>query len=482
MIGSSRFTRPRRAVAGLALLFGLAATLLGSGCEQGQPPYDVIARSGNPDDFLPPGVQIGTLAPTTGRIYHFDRSRYRLFKPTAGTEPKYVRRDSVLALAEAGNPGMNTDLLRHPDRYDSVRCGDQWCYPLKEVYATPDLYGFEPTESGQVGFQAGRTIARIADYFPIQQGNRWQFDHNQREWSFTDSIGGVSSPPTGAGQPVVKMWTTCQVNPTSGTLLSQYVPNQYRYDTDLSVGADGITWHAWRTIAERVVLPEARVPPGPNGQPDRQRNPRPLWLSITTSADPQAPVPVTIDQCLDDLPAALQLFPLRFCGGAVQEGQKYTTWTYLDVDTDSVRARLNSEKLLPRGGRCGVDLVVEADTLRLLPTRSYRVLARFDVECERIVDQVELKVGDFTIGKYPRVAAANSIVKFRATMNVSAFGPSTTPVQLFDLWYQKDLGPVIRTQGVDPSRRSNARLATCTVGGVPYRGDDPAGPFEYRTP
>ncbi len=469
MIGGGR-PEAIRVFIGVASAFGLVVALAGSGCKEGKPPYDVIPPDGSPETFLPPtGIHPG-VARTVGSIYHFDPARFRLFPPLSGTDPRFVRRDSVLTVARAGNAGAPLALRLRPDEADPE---------LAVMYSNPLLFGFEADLPANVGFHDGRRATNASDYFPTQTGNTWEYNYNQRDWIVVDSIAGPSAvqPPTATG-PTTSLVTHCQVNPLNITLLSQFKPNRYSYASDLTVDANGIQFHAWRLISERVVAFEDRDPPRPSGNPDRQRNPRFLWLSISGTQNPAVAVPVASDQCLDDLPSHLEGVALKFSQNELVEGETFTTWSYLTVDTAVLRQRLNSEAQVPNG-RCGFEFAVGPDTLRMFPTRTFKILSRFDVEVERIVNQITLVDANVrTIGKYPRTAAPNAVVKFRVTMSVFS-GATLTPVQELGMWFQKGLGPVIRTQGVFAPRRANARLRSAVVNNIVYPSDNnPA--FEYQ--
>ncbi len=244
MIGGGRPERIRVFIA-VASIFGLAVALVGSGCEQGVPPYAVISPSGSPEDFLPPaGIHPGVTR-TVGRIYHYDPARFRLFPPESGTEPRFIRRDSVLSIASAGNPGQPIRLRLRPDEADPV---------LKTVYETPGLYGFEADVPANSGFRDGRRVSTgAAEYFPTHTGDLWDFNYNSGQWAVVDSVGGPSAAalPTATGG-ATNLTTRCEV--TDGTRSGRFRPNRYSYDTDLTVDGDGIQFHAWRLIAERVVL------------------------------------------------------------------------------------------------------------------------------------------------------------------------------------------------------------------------------------
>jgi hypothetical protein len=57
-------------------------------------------------------------------------------------------------------------------------------------------------------------------------------------------------------------------------------------------------------------------------------------------------------------------------------------------------------------------------------------------------------------------------------------GTQETPVQFLELWYLRDIGQVIRHQGLNPRTRTPARLRRCTVDGVVYEPQNPV--FLYR--
>jgi hypothetical protein len=433
----------------LALLWILAA-----GCEQGKAPYEVIPSSGPPEIFLPPaGITPGTTV-ELGLLYRFDRSGpYRLFAALPGTDPRFVRRDSVLALKIADNPGAPQSLRLRPDLSDPE---------LARVYANPRLFGFVASDTNGF-FESPNRTTEAYRYFPTQDNDWWQFNHNELTWSITDSIVSHSgaTPPTAGGRDVFHLRETCVVTPDKQ---NEFLPIAYTADTyGSALPGDGILFHAWTLISERDVPRELWT--GELTAPRLQRNPRFLWLSsqsLDLTRDPQASPPVTIDQCLDNLPAHLDLFPLKVCDDEIQEGKIYTTWTYLAVDDDVLRRRLASEAHVERGGRCGQDVVVGRDTLRMFPTRTFRLLCKFEVRTERVVSQVTLTRQQDITGQYPKTPAPGAVVLFRITMSIFA-GVQSTPVQYLEQWYLRDIGPVIRRQGVNPASRSSARLARCEV-------------------
>lgn len=446
-----------------ASLLGLVGWLVLAGCREGRAPYDVIPAGAPPSTYLPPGGTAPGTTRTLGMIYRFDRSRYRLFRPVPGTDPHFIKRDSVLALVSAGNPGAPESLLTRPDRTDPL---------LAQVYADARLFGFMQGDAGNAGFIEGRRASGASAYFPVQVGNWWEFNHDQRQWMVVDSLVGAGTGaaivPTASGLPVFHLRTT------STTLHPWFDPASYSADIyGTSAAGTGIFFHAWTLVSERVVPLSVRG--SPSAQPDRQRNPRWLWLSlqsiISFTGDPTADIPVTVDQCLDGLPGYLETYPVKFSGGDLQEGEIFTTWTYLTVDTPALRQRLNSESARPRGGRCGYEIEVGLDTLRMFPTRTFRLLCKFEVQTERLMDQIELKLGTQTIGRYPRVAQPQSVVKFVVTMTLRGES-SEWPAQFLELYYLRDIGEVIRTMGVNSITRSNARLRSCTVNGVYHPPSD----------
>jgi len=463
MIGARRVAGWRRWTSRRVLGLGIVTLLCA--CEEGRAPYPVIDPDGTPSDFLPEdGVTPSTIR-TDGLIYRFDRTRFRVFAPLPGTDPRFVRRDSVLALNAAGVPGAPQSLLLRPDLSDPT---------LAAVYADPRLFGFEAAPPASVGFVAGRRTSSAADFYPIQPGNRWDMNHNGREWTAVDSVlGPTPPPPTAAGMPVTRVVLTSRARPD---LRNAFQPAVFDQFADFTVAPGvGIYYHAWQLTAERVV-PRDRRPPGT--LIDRQRNPRFLWLPVGQSNDPTGLNQVSLDHCVDELPAYLELVPLKITDDEIQEGATYTTWTYLTIDTNVLRQRLNTERELPGGGRCGFEFVTGMDTLRLFPTRSFRMLVRFDCSVQRIVDQVTLIQGESVLGRYPKTATANSMVKFRIVMTASS-GFGEVPAQLVDLWLQRGIGPVIRDNGVFELRRSRARLRSAVVNGVVYPPDASNPAFEY---
>jgi hypothetical protein len=453
-----------------AVAFGLFAGLVG--CQEGRAPYPVIDPAGDPGTFLPPdGVALGTIS-IPGEIYRFDRTRFQLFDPLPGTEPRFIFRDSVLALREAGNPGAPGSLLLRPDLSHPTLAG---------VYANPALFGFEPASSpSQVGPGPGRSTTSAADFYPTQPGNRWDMNHNVRAWAAVDSMLGPSSAPTGTApiqMPVVRAVTMSRAREPD--LRASYQPATYAATCDFTAERGiGIYYHAWQLIAERVVPRDRQVGSAPAPR-DRQMNPRFLWLPLGQSSDPLAPAPVTVDHCVDGLPAHLDFHPLKLTDDEVREGMTYRTWTYLTIDTPVLRERLNSEAELPRGGRCGFDIVVGMDTLRMFPTRTFRMLVRFDVSVERVVDQVTLLSQGDVIGRYPRTAASNSMVKFKILMYTSN-GATETAVQRIDLWLQRGIGPVIRLTGLFGEARTLSRLRSAVIDNTVYPAPPDFNPaFEY---
>lgn len=448
----------------LGVALGCLAWSFFAGCEDGRAPYEVIQSAGSPTGYLPPtptGVAPGTTR-EVGMIYRFDRTLYRLFKPLSGTDPRFVKRDSVLALIAAGETGAPQSLLLRPDLSDPT---------LATVYGDSRLFAFAASNPSAVGWVAGRAATGASEFLPLQAGNAWETIHNQREWVIVDSIAGQTSALTGAGMPVFRQVSTATSRPDLG--FAYFRPAAYSYTQDLSsVAGQGIFWHAWTLIAERDVHPDLRG--GPRGQPDRQRNPRFLWLSMASlgeSSDPQASPPITVDQCLDGLDSRLLIHPFRLSADSLREGELYTTWTYLEVPTEILRQRLNSEAELDGGGRCGVPIAVGKDTLMMFPTRTFRLLAKFTVRTERILDQIETKIGSTTSGLYPRVPAPASVVKFVVQMNVQ-IEANDIPVQYLELYYLRGIGRVVGEMGLDPQRRSDSRLRSCTVNGVYYPPDN----------
>jgi hypothetical protein len=270
--------------------------------------------------------------------------------------------------------------------------------------------------------------------------------------------------------PVTRLITVARAR---ADLRDPYQPAVFSYTTDFTAAPGvGFYYHHWQLVAERIV-PRERRPPGT--LIDRQRNPRFLWLPVAQSGDPTGVSQVSLDHCVDQLPAHLQFFPLKITDDEIREGTTYTTWTYLTIDPEVLRQRLASEAMEPRGGRCGFEFVSGPDTLRMFPTRTFRMLCRFDVAVQRIAGQITLTQGATTIGRYPRTFTPNSLVKFRITMSTN-FGFGAAPVEILDLWFQRGIGPVIRENGVFSETRSRARLRS---DGVVYPPNATNPAFEY---
>jgi len=438
----------RAGVAGLLLGLFLAVWL--QGCEEGQAPYEVIPRNGDPTDYLPPppgGVQVGTTH-ELGLLYHFDRVAYRLLPPIAGTDPHFIRGDSVLVLA-----GASIEQRLRPDLSDPT---------LAQVYANPRLFGFVPSTASAAGFFEGPTVPDAHEFFPHQIGDWWEQNHRNGEWMRRDSITAAGfGAPTGTGRTLYRI--NHHSTARNDLALMYFRPSVF--DAVVNFSADptlGVAYHSWTLIAERVVHPDLRG--GPRGEPSQHRNPLFLWPALGTlgTPDPQAPIPATIDQCLDGLPGYLERAALQISGRDFKVGDIYSTWTYLTVDPDSLRHRVATE---PPRGRCLPEFVIGTDTLRQFPTYTYSLLCKFEVRCERAVNTYTLLRGADTLGVYrsrsPRPDLG--VVKLVIKMSIAAPGGLEAPAQYIELVMVRELGEVVRYTGINPGTRSLSRLRQARV-------------------
>lgn len=459
-------------LAGGLLLATCCTVLAGAflpGCQEGRAPYNVLPERGVPTDYLPPAppsdVAIGSTK-SLGLFYNYDRTRYRLLVPLPGTDPRFIRGDSVLAIAGA----TQAQRLR-PDLSDPN---------LRRIYDNPRLFGFLGKSAPDTGLAEGPRIANAHEYFPTQTGNWYEFNHNSREWIRADTLLGPSptTPPTAAGMPVHRVRSYSTSRPDLG--FAYFRPPDFPADVDYtSAAGTGVLYHAWSLIAERVVHPDLRG--GPRGEPSVQRNPRFLWLSIQSLgfSDPSAPIPTTIDQCLDALNGFLSGAPLRVLDAECQVGEIYTTWTYVNVARSDLLQRINSE---PPRGRCGSSFVVEGDTLRMFPTNTFSLLAKFEVRVERAVNSLSILrggVGPDTVAVYSAVPGTNlgNILKLVIRMSLrSSVSGQDYPVQYIEMFVMRNFGEVVRRTGIGSITRSTAYLRTANVAGRPYPPTD----FRYR--
>ncbi len=449
----------RHAGAG-ALLLGLLAAVWLQGCEEGRAPYEVIPRNGVPTDYLPPppvGIRPGT-SYELGLLYNFDRTVFRLLPPIGGTDPHFIRGDSVLVLA-----GANVAQRLRPDLSDPT---------LAQVYANPRLFGFVASAPSTVGFVEGPTLPRAHEFFPHALGDWWEQNHNFREWIRRDSVIQVGvTTPTGVGRTVYRM--NHHSTARADLAFAYFRPSVFDATVDYSADPSlGVAFHSWTLVAERVVHPDLRG--GPRGEPSQQKNPLFLWAALGTlgTPDPQAPIPATIDQCLDGLAGYLVSFPLQVSDQDFQVGDIYTTWTYLTVDPAELRQRLNTE---PPRGRCGQEFVIGRDTLRAFPTNTFSLLCKFEVRVERAYEVVGLLrggPGTDTLGVYRAPTPGMGVVKLVISMTVGNIGGLETPAQYIELFVVRDVGEVIRRTGINPLARLTTRLRSASVGGRTYTPAD----------
>jgi len=449
-----------RHIGAVALLLGLVGAVWLQGCLEGRAPYEVIPRNGDPTDYLPPapaGVQPGTTH-ALGLIYNFDRTRYRLLPPIGGTDPKFIRGDSVLALS-----GATVEQRLRPDLSDPT---------LAQVYANPRLFGFIATTPSAAGFVEGPTLPGAHEFFPHTIGDWWEQNHNNREWIRRDSVIEVNvTAPTGAGRTVYRMnhHSTARID----LAFAYFRPSVFDAVVDFSADPSlGVAFHAWTLVAERVVHPDLRG--GPRGEPSQHRNPLFLWPALGTlgTPDPQAPIPATVDQCLDGLPGYLERFAIQASGQDFQVGDIYTTWTYLTVDPEALRLRLNTE---PSRGRCAAEFVVGRDTLRQFPTYTYSLLCKFEVRVERAYEVFGLLragAGSDTLGVYRSATPGLGVVKLVILMSLGGIGGLESPAQYIELVVVRNLGEVVRRTGLNRDARSLTRLRSADVGGRMYTPAD----------
>jgi len=448
----------RRVVAGLFLL-GVATALGLQGCEEGRAPYEVIPRSGSATDYLPPppvGIRPGTTY-ARGQFYRFNRRDFFLLPPVAGTDPRFIRGDSVLTIPGATVAQRLRPDLSHPR--------------LASVYADPRLFGFIGALVDTDRFVDGPVLPRAHEFFPHRPGDWWEQNHNNREWIRRDSVIGVVTAPTEEGRTIYRMKHRCTSR--DDLALMYFRPPVFDAVVDFSADpARGVAYHAWTLVAERVVHPDLRG--GPRGEPSQHNNPLFLWPALGTlgTPDPQAPIPATVDQCLDGLPGYLERFALQVSGENLQVGDIFTTWTYLTVDREAMRQRLNTE---PPRGRCAPTIVINRDTLRQFPTGTYSLLTKFEVRVERAYDAFAvLRGGVDTIGVYRSrsMEPGPGVVKLIVAMSLGGVGGLESPAQYIELFMVRELGEVVRRTGINPLSRLQTRLRSAAVGGRVYTPDD----------
>jgi hypothetical protein len=316
----------------------------------------------------------------------------------------------------------------------------------------------------QVGFAEGPKAVDASQFYPLGTTGLtwWKYNHNQLEWARVDTIIGSGEASTAGGMAVTRVRSTSLAR--SDLRGTKFKPGAF--SSDLYASADplkGIFWHRWSLISERVVPPADRG--GPRGEPPVQRNPRGLWLSIGSLGfpDPTLPVPNSIDQCLDGMLGSTLYWPLQLSGKDFQEGDVYTTFTYITVDTAELQHRIYQDGTFYN--RCHVP-----GGFTHFPTGTFTLLCGIEVACERMLDQLVWVGGnagpDAIVGRYGRIDAVPDVVKLNVTMTVTGlYGAS--PVQYLDLYLLRGVGEVARRTGVFTPTRSSTRLQAAVINGVP---------------
>src|SRR4030095_13551030 len=118
---------------------------------------------------------------------------------------------------------------------------------------------FVASDAAQVGFVDGPTVRDPTRYFPTELGNRWTYNYEERLWSVNERIVPASiSPPTAVGfASTFQLVSTSEV--TDSRFVNQFIPHPYSANiVGSNIQGQGIYYHAWTLIAERIVLPRLR--------------------------------------------------------------------------------------------------------------------------------------------------------------------------------------------------------------------------------
>jgi hypothetical protein len=422
----------------------------------------VIPPDATPPEYLPPtGVAPGTTL-SLGQLYRFDRTRYQLYPPYPGTPERYIKRDSILApRGQSVDPQgrLRDPALRFPDLVDPS---------LRPIYDDPRLFGFIAGDAGQGAFESGPVVDGSQSFFPLHLNDRWVYNHNSNDWTRTDQVVEFTTASTSGGLSNVAVVRS--TNEAGFGRDAYYKPPVYA-STNL-VGPEvpglgtGLFFHGWSLIAERAVALADRG--CATCEPIWQRNPRPLWISSGSFFLP-------VDICIDGLPAELRFAALQIAGDPVRIGELYTTWTYIEVDTEQLRQRVEARR---ETGECGTEIVTGRDTLRTFPTGTFSLLARFESRAERAYDYLELRnsLGNL-IGSYGERDAAGrpDVIKFTVKMFTTGYG-GESPALLAQIFYARGIGEVVRFTGSNLDTRSTTRLRQATIDGVDY----PPEFFQYQ--
>ncbi|MFQ5601162.1 MAG: hypothetical protein ACE5G2_11500 [Candidatus Krumholzibacteriia bacterium] len=460
---------PKRSRRSRNLLILIALGSLGAvcfpGCEKGLGPTELIRSDGSPADFLPPGGVAPGATHEVGLLYFYDTQQYREYfrdkdpKYPDGTDERFIKRGVVLSKL-----GATIGERRRPDLVDAT---------LAAVYGNPRLFGFEPAADGEPGFRAGARLLNADEFFPLAEGGGpswWEYNHVQLQWVRKDTlIGPETSPsPTSMGGPE---WRLRSINRVRADLRNKFLPSLYNSDLIVSsIPGVGVFFHGYHLVAERDEV----VPEGEFRVPEQQRNPRFLWLwqRALGNPDPNSPVVTTIDQCLDGLWGRLDMFPVQLTGAHIQVGDRYTTWTYVTVDSTALRLRVQEgterEQL-----RCSGSGVVPEDVpleSAAFPTFFFSLLARYQIDAEEVFDQLVWFVGNDTVGKYGTVDGVPDVIKFVVRVYLGA--PVEGLVQKLDLYYQRNVGLVVQVTGNRLASRDITRLRRAMVNGQEYTEED----------
>ncbi len=439
------------------------------GCESGMPPTHVIPETGDPTDYLPPGVITPGTQLFTDSLYVYDRRRFTLYSTTrqpfvpVGTNRRFIKRGEVLSI-----PGATQAQIRNPTTVPGPD-GDL----LRQIYSRPYLFGFEIGDAATAGFIAGSRYENSETLLPLNGGGPswWDYNHVQFQWTRRDTLAGPAVVSTSLGGPDWRVRTLASVR---ADLATNFQPANYRQDIVYSVlPGRGLFLHGFTLVAERdEVVPEDefRVP-----QP--QRNPRFLWvakggLGGTSTSEREF---TSLDQCVDGLWGEIEQFPVQLGGRDVQVGERYVTWTYVTADSAAIRRRA-------LGPAASGGLTSTRDSLRCIgfgvppqnvpvdspafPIFYMSLLARYEVKVERMFDQFQFRIGNSVVGSYGTADGVTDVVKL--VVEVSVGSPVESIVQRSDLYLMRGIGLVVQQVGTDPNRIlvDTSRLRQATIDGV----------------
>jgi len=427
-----------------------------TGCYDGMPPTMQIPDTGEPTEFIPPPPDFRPGSETQLKLlYFFDQSVYRIFTNDAGGPTQippgadaYKRRGEVLSII-----GATAGQIIKPDTVDAVLAG---------VYGNPDLFGFEPAVGRAPGFDVGQQGGNSTDFMPACMSagscaeSYWSYNHVQFQWSRRTMLAGTTTSSTSAGATTWIVRDSCRVRDSDRLT---FLPAVYTADSWWSVvPGQGIFLHGMHLIAERDEVIEQ------GGSPPRQRNPQLLWvsqLSLGGGISNQNEVPyTTIDQCIDGMWGDIQLYPLQLVGPDLQVGQRTITWTYVGADSAEIRRRVTQGTDLEQA-RCSAQGAAPPDVpldSAAFPIFFFRLLARYEVDVERLYDVLEWKSGNNIVGRYGAPDGVVDVVKLMVRVHVEALG---RPAQRIDLYLMRGIGLVVQQTGLvafDISRLREAQV------------------------